>query len=112
MIQTKFCPDCGFFWPTNQFHKNARSKDGFAFYCKKHTNERNKASAQQGGFKKSKCSYPGCTEDHRAGGFCQRHYDMDYKQRNAKKIKDKNRAYYLSVTKQKREDARTDMEID
>ena len=37
---TKFCRDCGDRRPVADFSKNARSRDGLAFYCRKHLAER------------------------------------------------------------------------
>lgn len=39
----KLCPDCGRKRPASQFHKNRRSKDGLASYCKEHGTARTKA---------------------------------------------------------------------
>ncbi len=36
----KFCRDCGDHRPVDDFSKNARSRDGLAFYCRKHLAER------------------------------------------------------------------------
>src|SRR4051812_34535885 len=32
----KYCRDCGGYQPIAAFSKNARSKDGLAFYCREH----------------------------------------------------------------------------
>ena len=37
---TKFCRDCGHRKPVSEFTKNARSRDGLAFYCRDHLAER------------------------------------------------------------------------
>ena len=39
---TKFCPDCISHKMLDSFHKNARSNDGFASYCKDCMNRRNR----------------------------------------------------------------------
>ena len=36
----KFCRDCGEYRPASDFTKNARARDGLAFYCRKHMAER------------------------------------------------------------------------
>jgi Recombination endonuclease VII len=36
----KFCRDCGDYRPISDFTKNARSRDGLAFYCRTHLSER------------------------------------------------------------------------
>jgi Recombination endonuclease VII len=35
-MAAKFCRDCGDYRPTSEFSKNARSRDGLAFYCREH----------------------------------------------------------------------------
>jgi hypothetical protein len=35
-MATKFCRDCDGYRPTSDFTKNARSRDGLAFYCRDH----------------------------------------------------------------------------
>src|SRR3954447_25411986 len=35
-MSTKFCRDCGDYRPVSEFSKNARSRDGLAFYCRTH----------------------------------------------------------------------------
>jgi hypothetical protein len=35
-MSTKFCRDCGGYRPISDFSKNARSRDGLAFYCRTH----------------------------------------------------------------------------
>jgi hypothetical protein len=39
-MDTKFCRDCGEHRPVLEFSKNARSRDGLAFYCRRHLAER------------------------------------------------------------------------
>ncbi|MDQ6697114.1 MAG: endonuclease VII domain-containing protein [Actinomycetota bacterium] len=39
-MNTKFCRDCGGYRPLADFSKNARSRDGLAFYCRTHLAER------------------------------------------------------------------------
>ena len=39
-MATKFCKDCGEYRPTSEFSRNARSRDGLAFYCRAHLAER------------------------------------------------------------------------
>ena len=43
---TKFCRDCGDYRPVAEFSKNARSRDGLAFYCKSHLAERSLRSRE------------------------------------------------------------------
>jgi hypothetical protein len=42
----KFCRDCGDYRPINDFSKNARSRDGLAFYCRTHLAERSLRSRE------------------------------------------------------------------
>lgn len=39
-MNTKYCRDCGGYRPIADFSKNARSRDGLAFYCRTHLAER------------------------------------------------------------------------
>jgi hypothetical protein len=39
-MDSKFCRDCRTSKPTSEFSKNARSRDGLAFYCREHLAER------------------------------------------------------------------------
>nr|WP_309147310.1 endonuclease domain-containing protein [Modestobacter versicolor] len=39
-MDTKFCRDCRSHRPVSEFSKNARSRDGLAFYCREHLAER------------------------------------------------------------------------
>src|SRR4051794_3974714 len=39
-MDTKFCRDCGAHQPVSEFSKNKRSRDGLAFYCRRHLAER------------------------------------------------------------------------
>ena len=39
-MDTKFCRDCREHLPVAEFSKNARSRDGLAFYCRRHLAER------------------------------------------------------------------------
>jgi hypothetical protein len=39
-MDTKFCRDCRSRKPVSEFSKNARSRDGLAFYCRQHLAER------------------------------------------------------------------------
>ncbi len=39
-MAVKFCKDCGDYRPTSEFTRNARSRDGLAFYCRTHLAER------------------------------------------------------------------------
>src|SRR3954452_14107101 len=43
---TKFCRDCGEHRPVSEFSKNKRSRDGLAFYCRKHLAERDGRSRE------------------------------------------------------------------
>src|SRR3954467_7249678 len=43
---TKFCRDCGEHRPVSEFSRNARSRDGLAFYCRKHLAERSLRSRE------------------------------------------------------------------
>jgi hypothetical protein len=43
---TKFCKDCGDYRPVAEFSKNARSRDGLAFYCRTHLAERSLRSRE------------------------------------------------------------------
>jgi Recombination endonuclease VII len=45
-MATKFCRDCGDYRPVEEFTKNARSRDGLAFYCRKHLAERSLKSRE------------------------------------------------------------------
>lgn len=45
-MPTKFCKDCQDYRPVSEFSRNARSRDGLAFYCKKHLNERSLRSRE------------------------------------------------------------------
>src|SRR3954452_5725548 len=45
-METKFCRDCGERRPLAEFSKNARSRDGLAFYCRKHLAERSARSRE------------------------------------------------------------------
>ena len=45
-MNQKFCKDCDEYRPIEQFSKNARSKDGLAFYCRKHLAERSLRSRE------------------------------------------------------------------
>jgi hypothetical protein len=40
MVDRKFCRDCGDYRAVSEFTRNGRSRDGLAFYCKIHANER------------------------------------------------------------------------
>lgn len=42
----KFCRDCGHYRPVGDFSKNARSRDGLAFYCRQHLAERSLRSRE------------------------------------------------------------------
>jgi hypothetical protein len=42
----KFCKDCGDYRPLSDFSKNGRSRDGLAFYCRKHLAERSLRSRE------------------------------------------------------------------
>jgi hypothetical protein len=43
---TKFCRDCSARRPVGEFSRNARSRDGLAFYCRKHLAERSLRSRE------------------------------------------------------------------
>lgn len=43
---TKFCRDCREYRPVSEFSKNARSRDGLAFYCRTHLNQRSLRSRE------------------------------------------------------------------
>lgn len=45
-MSTKFCRDCGGYRPVSEFSKNARSRDGLAFYCRTHLAERSSRSRE------------------------------------------------------------------
>jgi hypothetical protein len=45
-MASKFCRDCGGYRPISEFSKNARSKDGLAFYCRTHLAERSLRSRE------------------------------------------------------------------
>src|SRR3954447_26196538 len=45
-MSTKFCRDCGAARPISDFSKNARSRDGLAFYCRTHLAERSLRSRE------------------------------------------------------------------
>jgi hypothetical protein len=45
-VSTKFCRDCGDYRPVSEFSKNARSRDGLAFYCREHLAERSLCSRE------------------------------------------------------------------
>jgi hypothetical protein len=45
-MKTKFCRDCGDYRPIADFSKNARSRDGLAFYCREHLAERSLRSRE------------------------------------------------------------------
>jgi hypothetical protein len=45
-MATKFCKDCDDFRPVSVFSKNARSRDGLAFYCREHLAERGQRSRE------------------------------------------------------------------
>src|SRR3954453_24092678 len=43
---SKFCRDCGDYRSVEEFSKNARSRDGLAFYCRTHLAERSLRSRE------------------------------------------------------------------
>ena len=45
-MATKFCKDCDDYRPVQEFSKNARSRDGLAFYCREHLAERSQRSRE------------------------------------------------------------------
>src|SRR3954470_817238 len=45
-MATKFCKDCGDYRPVSDFSRNARSRDGLAFYCREHLAERSLRSRE------------------------------------------------------------------
>lgn len=45
-MNTKFCRDCADYRPISDFSRNARSKDGLAFYCRTHLAERSLRSRE------------------------------------------------------------------
>src|SRR4051794_37393553 len=45
-ISYKYCRDCGDYRPVSDFTKNARSRDGLAFYCRDHLAERSLRSRE------------------------------------------------------------------
>jgi hypothetical protein len=45
-MATKFCRDCDDYRPVSDFSKNARSRDGLAFYCRQHLAERSLRSRE------------------------------------------------------------------
>lgn len=48
-ITSKLCKDCQQVLPIQDFHRNRRSRDGFAFYCRSCANERQEASRRRRG---------------------------------------------------------------
>ncbi|BCJ30236.1 recombination endonuclease VII [Actinocatenispora sera] len=48
-IESKFCKDCKRTHPISEFHRNSRSRDGYAFYCKSCANLRQEASRRRRG---------------------------------------------------------------
>jgi hypothetical protein len=46
IVETKFCRDCGTRKPVADFSRNARSRDGLAFYCREHLAERSLKSRE------------------------------------------------------------------
>lgn len=45
-MREKFCKDCGNYRPLADFTRNARNRDGLAFYCRKHLAERSLRSRE------------------------------------------------------------------
>jgi hypothetical protein len=45
-MASKVCKDCGDHRPTTEFSKNARTRDGLAFYCREHLAERSLRSRE------------------------------------------------------------------
>jgi hypothetical protein len=45
-MNLKFCKDCDDYRPVEMFSKNARSKDGLAFYCREHLSARSMRSRE------------------------------------------------------------------
>lgn len=45
-MDSKFCRDCGDYRAVSEFSSNARSRDGLAFYCRKHLAERSLRSRE------------------------------------------------------------------
>jgi hypothetical protein len=45
-MATKFCKDCDDYRPISDFSKNARTRDGLSFYCRKHLAERSLRSRE------------------------------------------------------------------
>src|SRR3712207_2794673 len=45
-MDSKFCKDCGGYRPVSEFSRNARSRDGLAFYCRQHLSERSLRSRE------------------------------------------------------------------
>jgi hypothetical protein len=45
-MTAKYCRDCGDYRPVSDFSKNARSRDGLAFYCRTHLAERSLRSRE------------------------------------------------------------------
>src|SRR5438270_1817367 len=45
-MNTKFCRDCNDYLPVENFSRNARSRDGLAFYCREHLAERSLRSQE------------------------------------------------------------------
>ncbi len=45
-MRTKYCKDCDDYRPVEMFSKNARSRDGLAFYCRTHLAERSARSRE------------------------------------------------------------------
>lgn len=54
MTQKKLCKDCGQTRPIDEFHRNRRSRDGLAYYCKSCANERQEASRRRRGMQRQK----------------------------------------------------------
>jgi hypothetical protein len=46
IMASKFCKDCGDYRPLSDFSRNAKSRDGLAFYCRKHLAERSLRSRE------------------------------------------------------------------
>lgn len=45
-MATKFCKDCSGYRPVSDFSRNAKSRDGLAFYCRQHLAERSLRSRE------------------------------------------------------------------
>jgi hypothetical protein len=43
-VESKFCRDCGVELPLTEFTRNRNSRDGYAFYCKRHARLRHQVS--------------------------------------------------------------------